>query len=214
MLPSVDLRVSAAAPTGAPDGSPNVTAGGADDAAPAPDPQELERICDAALRIIGRSGVAALAAAAVDAEAGRAPGRTRAAYPDGEQLLAALVARLLVLDGQTWAATGGLFNPTSRQELADRLAQLTIGNSRRPELAGRARIALFLVRPDLFRQRHEMLLDLVAVILDSMGVPEPAQRARALVDHVAGVMMHTLTLRQDEQIDRAELAASFLRLLR
>lgn len=173
-----------------------------------------DEILDAALALVAVAGVPGLTFEAVDDEAKLDLGTTAAAFPTVDALIDAMLGRLITLDGQAWLSTGTSLNPSSVGEFADRMAGLVVTHV---EVFGRAtlaRFALFLGRPQTMTSGQAALLDVISVILDTLGVPEPDVRARHVADLVGGAALHLLTVRRDEPINQAALAAAFRRLLR
>ena len=171
-------------------------------------------LLDAALAVIGEVGGSGLSWAQIDERAGLTAGTTASLYATLDLLVEAMLARLITLDSEAWLSTGTALQPTSIREFADRMAALTVSHVELIGRATRARFALFLGRPQAMTQGQAALLDVITVILDSLGVPDPATRTRHVVDLVGGTALHALTVRQGEPIDEAALAAAFWRLLR
>jgi len=171
-------------------------------------------LMDAALAVVGETGVSGLSWEQIDERAGLAAGTTKSLYPTIDLLVEAMLVRLITLDGEAWLSTGTALNPTSTREFADRMAALTVSHVELIGGATRARLALFLGQPQAMAQGQAALLDVITVILDTIGVPDPATRSRHVADLVGGTALHALTVRRDEPIDQAALAAAFWRLLR
>lgn len=171
-------------------------------------------LLDAALAVVGVAGVKGLTLEEVDDEAGVVRGTTAESFPTKDALLDAMLGRIITLDGQAWMASGGDLTPMSIAEFADRMAKLTIIQVQDSSVPTRARFAMFFGSPHVMTQGQAALLDLIAVILDSLGVPEPQVRARQVTDLVGGTALHYLTVRRGELIGHGELAAAFRRLLR
>ncbi len=173
-----------------------------------------DALLDAALAVVGATGVQGLTFDGVDDEAGVERGTTHAAFPTMDALIDAMVGRIITFDGLAWMSSGGDLTPTTVAEFADRMAHLTIIHVQETSVSTKARFVLFFGSPQVMTQGQAALLDLVAVILDRIGVPEPQVRARHVIDFVGGTALHYLTLRRGESIDHGELAAAFRRLLR
>jgi hypothetical protein len=173
-----------------------------------------DELLDVALAVVGEAGLSGLTWEQIDERAGIAAGTTASLFPTIDVLVEAMLGRLITLDGEAWLSTGTALNPTSAREFADRMAALTVSHVEIIGRATRARLALFLGRPEAMSQGQAALLDVITVILDTIGVPDPATRSRHVADLVGGTALHALTVRRDEPIDQAALAAAFWRLLR
>lgn len=159
-------------------------------------------IASAAVHLVASCGVRGLQAEAVDALAGVPEGTTRSAFPNDEELLAAVIDRLVQVDGQIWTDLGGV-TPTSTADFADRVAGWVQRAIESEPVASRTRVELFLAAPERASSGHHAIIDVMGVILDVLGVSEPGSRAKSVVDFVSGTVMHHLSVRSDEPIDRA-----------
>jgi len=167
---------------------------------------------DAAVRVLADRGGLGLTPEAVDVEAGVPPGTTAGLIGTSEDLVASVVDRLVASDGSLWTELGGL-TPDSLDAFADRMSrwvELALGRER---VSSRARVQLFLAGTQRAALGHHAILDVAAVVLDVLGVRDPATRARSVVDFVSGTVLHHFSVRSDEPFDRECFAAAVRRLV-
>ncbi len=165
------------------------------------DPATAAAVAAAAVHVVASCGARALLPEAVDAQAGLPEGTTRAVFPDDDGLLAAVMDRLVQIDGTIWTELGGV-TPMDTTGFAARVAGWVQLAVEREPVASRARIELFLAAPKRAAAGHHAIIDVMGVILDVLGVTDPSTRARHVVDFVSGTVMHHLSVRSDEPIDR------------
>lgn len=147
-------------------------------------------IADAAIRTLAAEGMRGLTHRAVDRAAGLAQGSTSYYYRTRKALLTATVERLAEIDAAEVPApvpdldvlADALAASIQRWVTADRDRQLaryelTLEATRRPEL----RAALV--------RGGDTIRATVADLLEAVGVPAPADRARALVACIDGLIL-------------------------
>jgi DNA-binding transcriptional regulator YbjK len=170
-------------------------------------------LAEAALSVVAEHGLRGLTHRAVDTCAGLPQGTTSNYYRTRATLVGAVVDRLEQLDRDVWASLAGDREPDSPADLADGLADLVVVLSVRHAAPTRARLALSLDHPDVVAGAHARLLATLRQALEALGVSDPWTFAQDLADHLDGVLLHTLTVRRSDGIDRDALAASLRRLL-
>lgn len=171
-------------------------------------------IADAAISTIAREGLRGFTHRAVDRTAGLAEGSTSYYFRTREALMYAALARMAELDTMDIgeapelrgkvdleALTTLLTTVTSRWLTTGRertLAryELTLESTRRPEL--RARMITY---GAAFRVMAEQTIT-------AAGATEPERRARTLVAHLDGLLMHQLTRVNPGALDEEELRAA------
>lgn len=116
-----------------------------------------DKLLDAALAVVGEAGLSGLTWEQIDERAGIAAGTTASLFPTIDVLVEAMLGRLITLDGEAWLSTGTALNPTSAREFADRMAALTVSHVEIIGRATRARLALFLGRPEAMSQGQAAL---------------------------------------------------------
>ncbi len=164
-------------------------------------------IVDAAVRVLAEASVPGLTPAAVDHASGLPEGTTAAEFASTRELLDGVTDRLVEMDGALWTELGGL-TPDSVADLADRMAGWVELALTREPVAMRARMHFFLGAGELAAHGHYAILDVAIVLLDVLGIPEPARRTRLMMDLVAGTLLHHVSVRSDEPFVRAEFAAA------
>lgn len=169
-------------------------------------------VAAAAMRVVAHSGVRGLTHCAVDAEAGLPSGSAHARFATLDELISGVIDQLTAVDGAIWTELGGV-TPSDKADFADRIARWVQLAVEREPVASRARLELFFAAPSRAAVGHYAIVDVMGVILDVLGVPEPGQRARLIVDLVSGTVMHHVAVRADEPVDTASLAAAVLRVL-
>lgn len=169
-------------------------------------------ISEAAVRVLAGRGIGGLTHSAVDAEADLPDGASAAHYPDRDDLVGAVVTQLVAIDGSLWTQAGDL-TPKSTAEFAQRMARwVELALTTQP-VAGRARLELFVGEPKRAAAGHQAILEVAVVVLDVLGVKDPAAKARLVVDLVSGTMTHHLTVRADESFDAGSFERGLARLL-
>ena len=171
------------------------------------------QVTEAALTVVATAGLKGLTHRAVDAAAAVPPGTTSNYFRNRAALVAAVAGRIEQLDLALWAsvAAGGV--PGSVDEVAEQLADLVGLLTSEHATLTVARLAMSLDQPDVVVAGHRRLLGGLEQVLEALSVPEAPARARAAADYADGLMLHTLTVRRDEPLDRAVVAGTIRRLL-
>ena len=176
-------------------------------------PDRRTELMDAALRVVADKGMKGLTHRAVDAAAQLSEGTTSNYYRNRAALVEAVLDRLEQLDGALLQDQGQAGPPESIAELAGQLAALVLALAGQHAALTRARLALSLDRPEAVTAGHFRLVGGLEQALSALGVADAAARARDVADYGDGVLLHMLTVRQDEQPDPAVIAAAIRRLL-
>lgn len=166
-------------------------------------------VLDAAVRVLAEGGTRALTHRAVDRVAGVPAGtcsnhfRTRAALIIG-------IADELERRDRAFLAP---FDPheITRESLPDLAAAFVAGQLAEPT-GQRARLALALEPGVDLTPQHDRLRGLLRDLCAHVGVADADARARAVADHLDGVLLHGLTI-TTRTVDRAEVADAVRRLL-
>lgn len=162
------------------------------------------QVLDAAIEVLGSSGLRRLTYQAVDASAGVPPGTTSQHFRTREALLDGLVAHLVTLDLEDWDGgreTGGrLPAPTGPEEFALRMNSVIlelIGPGRNRNLARYQLLMEGVARPSLrepLEQARNALLRWGTAVLRDLGSRAPERDCRTLFAMLDGLMMQQLTL--------------------
>jgi DNA-binding transcriptional regulator YbjK len=178
-------------------------------------PTRAEVVADAAVTVLAREGVRGLTHRAVDAEAGLPDGSTSNCFRSRSALLKAVVARLEDLD-LVALASGPQPDLTSMPVVAAYLADnVKLMTSRRHVRATRARLELLLdetARPAM-EAGHRHFLEMLEVVLEEGGHPDPEPAARAVADLLEGALVHAVSVRW-RRVDAEDLTRAVERLLR
>lgn len=172
-------------------------------------PDRRAAVLDAAVRVLAEGGTRALTHRAVDAAAGVPAGtcsnhfRTRAALVMG-------IAD--ELERRDRAFLAGLEPAGLTREALPDLAAAYVAAQVAEPTAQRARLALA-VEPGVdLSPQHDRLRGLLADLCERAGIADPPGRARAVVDHLDGVLLHGLTIRT-RKVEAGEVADAVRRLL-
>ncbi len=178
-------------------------------------PTRPELVADAAVTVLARDGLRGLTHRAVDTEAGLPDGSTSNCYRSRSALVKAIVTRLEKLDLAA-LTSGRQPDVSSMPAVAAYLASnVKLMTSRRHVRATRARLALLLdetARPAM-EAGHHRFLEMLVVMLEQGGHPDPEPAARAVGDLVEGALVHAVSTRS-RRVDVEELAGAVERLLR
>jgi DNA-binding transcriptional regulator YbjK len=171
------------------------------------------QVAEAALSVVAAAGLKGLTHRAVDAAAAVPPGTTSNYFRNRAALVAAVADRIEQQDLALWASLAAGAPPRSVDELAEQLAGLVLLLTQEHATLTAARLALSLDRPDAVTAGHHRLLDGLRHVLTALAVPDAPVRARAAADYTDGLMLHALTVRRSEPLDRDTVAAAIGRLL-
>lgn len=146
------------------------------------------RLADAAIRAACLSGRAGLAHADVDRLAGLPEGTTAQAFPTEADLVDLAANGLVAHDVRVWAAAGAALQ----------------------WLAG---VRLALEHGPLLEGRYDAICDGLTVMLSALGVPDARGRARVVMALIEGAVVHAVTVKRTDPLERATLADAFRRIL-
>ncbi len=168
-------------------------------------------LADAALRAACRPVPGALTHADVDRLADLPPGTTAEQFPTEADLVDLAANGLLAHDVGVWATAGAAL-PASTEDLVERLVTFTEALEKRPEqwLAG---VRLALEHGPLLEGRYEAVCDGLTVVLTALGVSDARGRARIVMALIEGSIVHGLTVKRADPLERAILADAFRRIL-
>ena len=178
---------------------------------PMPRPSRRTELADAAIGTVGAGGLKGLTHRAVDEAAGVPQGTTSNYFRTREQLVDAVAERLAERDLAIYAEFAPAEEELSR--VLSALAAYTAHLCRAEPDVVRVRLMLFLDAPSRFAAGHLRFVELVRGVLERAQVPEPERRARALVDHLDGVLLHATTVRP-EAVSPEGVKADLTRLVR
>jgi DNA-binding transcriptional regulator YbjK len=162
-------------------------------------PTERARLAEAATELISREGLRGLSWAAVDRAAQVPDGTTARVFADLDALVLAVNDHLVASAAAAWLGVGPAA-PETVEELAERFAQYAVTQAGRHAAQTRARVELMLAHPDVLTVGHLALREMITVMLDRLGMPDPGSRADMLIDGT--VIRHCSEQRevpQDEQ---------------
>lgn len=164
-----------------------------------------DRLLDAAVRLLGASGVQAVTHRSVEEEAGVARGSTRYHFGSREDLLAAVLEHMAhsgdaFLEHAAATVDGATLEPGVMDEATqdEAMRAMAAGFLTDPE-AERARFELFLYashRPELrevIARWRQGFVDMTAGHLAAQGVTEPEVAARLAIAAMDGLILHALT---------------------
>ncbi len=151
-----------------------------------PDPRDL---ADRLVPLIATEGAQALTNARVDCYLHLAPGTAAALFETSEDLVTEILDAIARAEGRLWIGLGPMA-PETVEELPERYDAFVAAVLRDGLDPLRARLSLTAAFPGQLRHRHEDFAEMTTVILDRLGVPEPADRGRMLLALVEGVVVH------------------------
>ncbi|MFR9753587.1 TetR/AcrR family transcriptional regulator [Nocardia sp. 004] len=153
-----------------------------------------ELVLDAAIDLLGSSGIRALTHRAVDAAAGMPVGSASNYFRTREALLIGIAERLSARDYADWEVFNRQPAPRTIDELIEGIAAFVVYAARIDRIRTLARYVLFLeaqTTPALqesVQQGHLLLTELVGTLLVSAGGDQGA--AQILVDQFDGIILH------------------------
>ncbi len=169
-------------------------------------------VVDAATAVLSRDGLRALSDEAIDEQAGLPPGTAAAVFPDRERLVLAINDRIVADSTAAWLSLGPLA-PTSIEEFATRFAAYATLQVASNARMVRARVELMLAYPEQLIAGHLALGELIQVVLDRLGVPEPASRGNMVVSVVDGTIVRHCSIQQGQPVDEVALARAIKRII-
>ncbi len=147
-----------------------------------------EELSDAAIRVCAAGGLKGLTHRAVDAAAEVPPGTTSNYFRRRTDLVAAVAARLEERD----LAVLDTRRPDSLDAMIDAFSTAIVRLTVENRDVTRVRLMLLLEAPDTLTGGHLRLRELAEASLRAYGVAEPERTARAVVDYLDGVVLHTV----------------------
>lgn len=159
----------------------------------------MQAILDAAIRVLARKGLRGLTHRAVDAEAGLPEGSTSGYLRTRLALLLAVAQRLSArLTASITELAEALGSGVPDDEVVDQAIELFVSWLDQPdELMAKAELWLEAVRQpeiaEVFRPFREVVVGLVAQMLDKADTPVSRQRAAAVIAAVEGVLSSALS---------------------
>lgn len=175
-------------------------------------PDRRTLLTDAAIELVGSSGLKGLTHRAVDRATGSPAGTTSNYWRTRAALLDAVVDRIEQRDLAVWAEASTSAPPTTKAELADRISVAIASMAGQNATVNRVRLMLALDRPQSVSAGHARFLAAGVRLLDAVGADDVERRARRVVDYCDGFLLHTLTTR-DGAVDLDELRAGILALV-
>lgn len=170
------------------------------------------QVLDAAIHVLGTSGLRGLTHRAVDTEARLPLGSTANLFGRRTELLEAIVERLQERDHELWASAQGRPEPMDMTALAQELAGF-VRHAGSPELVAmfRARYYLQLSLPDPVLAGNRALTAEVASWMSLVGA-DPG-RVEVVMATLDGVLLRAVTFGAELVPDEQELAAALLLLM-
>jgi DNA-binding transcriptional regulator YbjK len=171
-------------------------------------------IADAAITTIAREGMRGFTHRAVDRTAGLAEGSTSYYFRTREALLFAALARMAELDTLDIGEVPAVGGPVDLDMLTNLLSTVVLGwlTEGRERTLARYELALESTRRPALRMRmmsHGATFRLLAEqTIAAAGATEPKRRAKTLVAHLDGLMLHHLTRPGPGELDEADLRAA------
>lgn len=157
-----------------------------------------EDLLDAAIAVLGESGIRGLTHRAVDAAAGLPPGSASNYFRTSDALLEGVVERFVVREQANWEELAGRLQPTTPTELAAALAVFVRESTDVNRSLTLARYAILVEaaqRPSLRAALTEggaRVRTWVGDWLGGSGAPGPDRHLPVLMNYVAGLVLHQL----------------------
>lgn len=169
-------------------------------------PGRRDQVLDAAVKVLGTSGLRGLTYQAVDKTAEAPAGTTSNHFRSRDLLVEGVVAHLRTLDARDWERFAGFQVNGDRQALADALARTVrhmLGPARHRTTARYALALEGIVRPSvrepLSRARGAMM-ELTSKWLAEAGSTAPLEHCTILFDYIDGLIFNQVAM-PDEQFD-------------
>ena len=143
-----------------------------------------------ALAVFADGGARALTHRGIDREAGLPLGSAANIFSTHDALVTAVVDEVERLDA---AAFRELAATRSVHSIADAAEVLVAYVAASDQRLTRARLALFLTRPEAVRAGHGRVLELLEAMLAAAGVRHPAAAAQSVAAYLDGNALHTVT---------------------
>lgn len=183
-------------------------------------PGRREELLDAAIEVLGESGMHGLTHRRVDSAAGRPAGSTSNHFRTRDALLDAVVERFSVRERQIWEDIAARLHPRTPVELALAMAELArdlTGPHRRVSLARYAILVEAGIQPSL---RARLLATGAEVNtwfltwLRLAGSTDPVRDAPLLMNHWSGLVLHELAVPDPAFDPSVQLTALVTRVIR
>ncbi|WP_433502606.1 TetR/AcrR family transcriptional regulator [Pseudonocardia halophobica] len=159
-----------------------------------------EQLLDAAISVLGRSGMHGLTHRAVDAAAGLSAGSTSNHFRTRDTLLNAVVERFAARERANWEDLATRMYPVTPQELARSLAVFAQEATGRQRVLTLARYAI-LVEAGIHPSLRAQLLATGARVntwfmnwLRIAGSTDPERDAPIIMNHWTGIVLHELAV--------------------
>jgi DNA-binding transcriptional regulator YbjK len=176
-------------------------------------PDRRRDLLSAALGIVAQSGLKGLTHRAVDAAASVPVGTTSNYFRSRDALVLAVLDRVEQLDLELAGPARPDAPPASVEDVVSGITDGILALAGEHAQLTRARLSFSLDRADAVAPGHRRLTLGLEQGLRALGVPDAARRARAVADYSDGLLLHALTVRRAEPLDRAETAAAIRALL-
>jgi AcrR family transcriptional regulator len=176
-------------------------------------PDRRSDLLSAALVLVAQSGLKGLTHRAVDAAASVPVGTTSNYFRSRAALVGAVIERLEELDREIAGRGGGVWPPATVEDVVSGLADGLLALAGEHANLTRARLSFSLDRPEAVAAGHRRLTLGLEQALQALGVPDAPRRARAVADYGDGLLLHALTVRSAEPLDRAATATAIRALL-
>lgn len=156
------------------------------------------QVLDAAITVLGTSGIRHLTHRAVDTTAGLPAGSTSNYFRTREALLTAVIERFATRDRETWETIANVTRPDTPDKLARALAAYVVQATGPDRHLTLARYGLFVevaLRPELQRQLGETTIRIRewgARWLGALGSTDPEGDCQLVLNHLDGLMLHRL----------------------
>jgi len=157
-------------------------------------------LLDAAIRVLGESGIHALTHRAVDAAAARPAGSASNYFRSRDALLDAVVERFAARERANWEDIAARVCPATPAELARALAEFARDATSRNRTLTLARYAILVeagIRPALRAQLAATGARVNAWFLNWLriaGSADPARDAPLIMNHWTGLVLHQLAM--------------------
>ena len=176
-------------------------------------PDRRTEILSTALALVADRGLKGLTHRAVDAAADLPLGTTSNYFRSRAALVEAVLGRLEELDQELTRSARSDAALETVEDIVTGLTAALLALAGEHAALSRARLSFSLDRPKAVSAGHRRLTQGLEQGLEELGVPDAARRARAVADYGDGFLLHALTVRQGEPLDRDATAAAIRALL-
>ena len=163
-------------------------------------PTRREQLLDAAITVLGESGIHGLTHRSVDTAAGLPAGSASNLFRTRDALLEAVVERFAERERANWEDIAATMAPTTPKELADALtafAKDATGRNRTLTLARYAILVEAAIQPSLrakLLRTGARVNDWFMTWLRVAGSADPERDAPIIMNHWTGVVLHDLAV--------------------